>query len=171
MAKRGRKPRLPGESNNPSTPGGDNGAAGRRGDGESIMGYFRRILLDNRKLLNTRSNDELLKRWLDDHPGEKTVPNRVKQGLSNIKSQLRKNQRQRKARKAAVEAEALEQGTPLAALTIVQVSQPLEHVLEPLEIQIDDCMTLAKNLDRQGLENVIHLLRRARNEVVWKIGQ
>ena len=31
-------------------------------------------------------------------------------------------------------------------------------------------MTLAKNLDREGLSSVINLLRRARNEVVWIIG-
>jgi hypothetical protein len=32
-------------------------------------------------------------------------------------------------------------------------------------------LTLAKNLDREGLANVIGLLRRARNEVVWKMGE
>jgi hypothetical protein len=30
---------------------------------------------------------------------------------------------------------------------------------------------LAKHLDREGLGEVIRLLRRARNEVVWKMGQ
>jgi hypothetical protein len=31
-------------------------------------------------------------------------------------------------------------------------------------------LTDAKNLDRMGLAAVIKLLRRARNEVIWKIG-
>jgi hypothetical protein len=43
--------------------------------------------------------------------------------------------------------------------------------LQPLEEQIDDCLSLAKHLDREGLAHVIQLLRRARNEVVWKLGQ
>ena len=43
--------------------------------------------------------------------------------------------------------------------------------LEMLEEQIDDCLTVAKNLDRTGLEEVIHHLRRARNKVVWKLGE
>jgi len=30
---------------------------------------------------------------------------------------------------------------------------------------------MAKHLDRDGLANVIALLRRARNEVVWKMGE
>jgi hypothetical protein len=34
--------------------------------------------------------------------------------------------------------------------------------LEPLEEQIDDCLNLAKHLDREGLAHVIQLLRRAR---------
>jgi hypothetical protein len=43
--------------------------------------------------------------------------------------------------------------------------------LEQLGEQIDDCLTAAKVLDREGLEHVIRLLRQARNEVVWKLGQ
>jgi hypothetical protein len=43
--------------------------------------------------------------------------------------------------------------------------------LEALEEQIDECLTFAKRLDREGLQDVIVLLRRARNAVVWKAGQ
>ncbi len=43
--------------------------------------------------------------------------------------------------------------------------------LESLELQIDDCLIQATNLDREGLAEVINHLRRARNAVVWKIGQ
>jgi hypothetical protein len=46
-----------------------------------------------------------------------------------------------------------------------------ENGLEVLEEQIDECLLAARTLDRQGLESVINLLRRARNEVVWKMGQ
>jgi hypothetical protein len=40
-----------------------------------------------------------------------------------------------------------------------------------LEESIDDCPTQAKNLDREELDSIIKLLRRARNEVVGKLGQ
>jgi hypothetical protein len=32
-------------------------------------------------------------------------------------------------------------------------------------------MDLARDLDREGLAGVIGLLRRARNEVVWRMGE
>ena len=34
-----------------------------------------------------------------------------------------------------------------------------------------DVETFAKHHDREGLHEVIRILRRARNEVVWKLGQ
>ena len=40
-----------------------------------------------------------------------------------------------------------------------------------MEEQIDDCLALAKRLDREGLGGVIHLLRRARNAIILKLGQ
>jgi hypothetical protein len=133
------------------------------------MGYFRKILEENPKLLKTRSNDKLLQRWLEDHPGETEVPNRVKQGLSNIKSHLRKKRRGRSGRKA--QAESVEVAAPAAGQAPWETSHPAAKELEGLEVQIDDCITLAKNIDRSELDNVIDLLRRARNQVVWKIGQ
>jgi hypothetical protein len=159
MAKRRRKP------GRPSSGAGSNGAAGK-GDGESTMGYFRKILTANRRLLKGRSNEELLRRWLEDHPGHETVPNSVKQSLSNIKSILRKKYL-RGPRAAKVAPEAEEQ----AVATVAEVAATaLETALEALEVQIDDCLTLARNIDREGLNEVIGYLRRARNQVVWKLG-
>jgi hypothetical protein len=125
--------------------------------GASISGYFRAVFRENPKLLKTRSNQELLDRWQKDHPGEREVPNRIKQNLANIKSVLRKKGRRRKA---------VAKGTP----------QPVALVsprrgLVALEEKIDDCLSQAKRLDREGLEGVINLLRRARNDVVWRLGQ
>jgi hypothetical protein len=137
------------------------------GQGESIQGYFRRLFKENPKLLKSRSNEELLQRWLDDHPGHTEVPKQVKTGLANLKSVLRSKQRQRKGEQA---------GEPPEESPASPAQQPVSPVaegnpLESLEEQIDDCLTLARNLDRAGLESVINLLRRARNEVVWKVGQ
>ena len=131
-------------------------------DGESIQGYFKRILRENPKLLKGRSNAELLKRWQDDHNSPDEIPNSVKVGLQNAKSALRSNRRKRKARKEArpAEEQTLDMRRP-------RRRQPLEA----LEEQIDDCITAAKTLDRERLHQVIALLRHARNEVVWMTGQ
>jgi hypothetical protein len=149
---------MPRKKNQPT-----NGAPGKqtKGDSESIAGYFRKIFAENPKLLKGRSNEELLRRWVADHPGQ-PLTNSVKNSLSNLKSVLRKKGRKRKQRKVAEQAGAEPAAAPVR-----------RHApnLETLEIAIDDCMSFAKNLDRTGLEDVLHLLRRARNEVVWKIGQ
>ena len=43
--------------------------------------------------------------------------------------------------------------------------------LEMLEEHIDDALSMAKHIDREGLDSVIKHLRNARNQVVWKLGQ
>jgi hypothetical protein len=137
-------------------------------DQESVAGYFRKVFKENPKLLWGQSNQELLRRWLADHPGEKEVPNRIRQSLSNIKSVLRKKGRKRKAK--AQPAQAM-MTAPRPAEAMPTAAKKSVRSLETLEEQIDDCLSLAKHLDREGLANVIQLLRRARNEVVWKLGQ
>src|SRR4051812_39400055 len=133
------------------------------GGDESVSGYFRTLFEGNPKLLKTRSNDELLRRWLADHPGAKEVPNRVKQGLANVKSVLRKRGRQRGRRPEVVPDQTVAAVPPS--------SRRPSAGLEQLEAQIDDCLTAARALGREGMENVLRLLRQARNEVVWKLGQ
>jgi hypothetical protein len=43
--------------------------------------------------------------------------------------------------------------------------------MNALEEAIDECLIMAKATDREGLAGVIDLLRRARNQVVWKMGE
>ena len=129
--------------------------------GETVSGYFRRVFGENPKWLKTRSNDAVLARWLQDHPGETQVPEKVRQNLSNVKSVLRKANRKKPGRPKKEGRPAEPTSAPRSAV----------RGLESLEEQIDECLTLAKNLDREGLSSVINLLRRARNEVVWKLGE
>jgi hypothetical protein len=134
---------------------------------ESVMGYFRPILMENQELLKQRSNAELFQRWLDDHPGE-SITSRVRNGLTNLKSTLRKELkiRRKKRRKKAGAKPAME------SATIVVVSRPSRKELDSLgklEEQIDDCLALAKHMGREALDDVIQLLRQARNEVVRKV--
>jgi hypothetical protein len=64
--------------------------------------------------------------------------------------------------------ETAEQPQAAQPITAAQVET---NELEVLEQQIDEALIAARTLDKEGLESVISLLRRARNEVVWKLGQ
>ena len=142
-------------------------AAGQdNGQPEGIRGYLRRLFQENPKWLAARSNDEMLARWLEDHPGETEVPRRVKKNLSNVKSLLR----QARGKKPG---EPKQERQPAGATAAASAAAPRSAApgLETLEEQLDECLTLAKNLDRQCLSSVINLLRRARNEVVWKMNE
>jgi hypothetical protein len=57
--------------------------------GETVASYFRKVFAENPNLLNERSNEELYRRWLADHPGHTEVPDRVRIVLHNIKSVLK----------------------------------------------------------------------------------
>src|ERR1022692_2309394 len=58
-------------------------------NGETSSGYFRRVFKENPHLLVTRSNEELMTRWLTDHPGHKEAPKNVHKNLAKIKGALR----------------------------------------------------------------------------------
>jgi hypothetical protein len=119
----------------------------------STSAFFRKIFEERPDLLDSKSNDELRTLWLAAHPNQREVPKKVIQNLSNLKSVLRKKKRVKGRRAGTAQVRIGGRG------------------LEALEVQIDECLTMAKNLDRSGLEEVIHHLRRARNQVVWKQGE
>ncbi len=134
------------------------------GDGkESTAGYFRKVFQEKPQWLNERSNKKLLKRWLADHPGQTEVPTSVKANLANLKSVLRSKRRSNVARRA-------QKQQPVGEQKVAKVPTG-DTQLELLEYQIDECLILAKSVDRDVLESVISHLRRAQNEVVWKIGK
>lgn len=136
--------------------------ARRRGK-ESTSGYFRTIFEERPELLEGKSNEELINRWMADHPThtEKQL-RKTKANLANLKSVLRKQSRQGKG---------IGRGRPSASSGMVATPSVRRSPMEHLEEHIDECLTEARNLDREGLESIIKLLRRARNEVVWKMGQ
>src|SRR5262245_23658191 len=135
--------------------------------GGSVSGYVKALFKENPSLLKSTSNEAIFERWLKDHPGQKEVPDRVKGILFNVKSKLRKKLGAKRGRPRKEERPTVE-GQPAAA---APVRRPATRGLESLEERIDDCLTLAKNIDREGLEAVIDLLRRARNGVVVQQGR
>jgi hypothetical protein len=148
-----------------SESGGDQGTNGAGGGGENIAGYFRKIFAEKPRLLKERSNDELYRRWLEDHPGHSEVPPRVRTGLQNVKSVLRSKLAKKKgAKQAQASAPAADQGAQRGPRRVPS------KALESLEYQIDECLALAKTMDAEALGDVVGLLRRARNAVIVKLG-
>ena len=167
-----RKGGRPKGSTNKTTPAESPNGQQTSETGETTGSYFKRVFKENPSLLQSRSNDELLTRWLADHPGEKTVPKNIKKHMSNVKSILRQKTRKKKGGRP----KKLEEAAPAAMVASVAVMQPklvkiAPKGLEALEEGIDDCLTAAKTLDREGLDEVIRMLRKARNTVVWKLGE
>ena len=133
--------------------------ARKKSGGDSVGGVFRGIFQDHPQLLKTKSNDEVLARYrvaLGLAP-DAEIEKRIKSIMANVKSVMRK-----KARKRGRKVQAAG-GAPVPKVSL----RSLDH----LEEMIDDCLTLAKNIDREELAGVIKSLRHARNEVVWKTGQ
>lgn len=126
---------------------------GKVSGNNSVMGYFRRIFSERPELLDTRSNAEITQLWLKDHPEHKELPASVRNSLANLKSLLRRKNRNTNPGPAG------NNGT---------LSQ---RNLEILEAKIDDALTLARLIDGDELASVVRLLHRARNEIVWKLGQ
>ena len=122
----------------------------------SSYSYFKQLFHDHPEWLKEKSNAVIVAQYKTDHnlPDDAIIEKKVMNNLANQKSVMRKGQRQRLAAKNPGKP-------PLVS----------SNRLEVLEEQIDECLTAAKNLDRTGLDEVIHLLRRARNKVVWKLGE
>lgn len=132
---------------------------------EPISPYFRKLLEKRPDLVKNRSNEEIYDIWLTDHPGHKEVPTKVRNILSNIKSQLRNKKKRGRKRKAKAKAAATN-----GAVARGVVKSTSTRSLEKLEEMIDDCLSLARNEAPQELETVIQHLRKARNQVVRKMG-
>ena len=132
-----------------------------------MSAYFRKVFTAKPHWLDQKSNDEVIARYRADHnlADGVDVGKSVKQTMANVKSLMRKAARGGSKVKAR-------RGRPPAALALGTAPAPAgKPRLETLEERIDDCMVIAKGLDREGLDQVIRLLRHARNAVVWKMGQ
>jgi hypothetical protein len=141
--------------------------AKRKSKEGSLAGYFKGVFQSNPQWLHERSNDAVLARYRKDHglAPDAPVENKVRQNLANLKSVLRKKARKRRGRPPK-SASSVPVAKPVAAMKRGPANR-----LEVLEEMIDDCLTAAKHHDQEGLHDVIQMLRRARNAVVWKLGE
>jgi hypothetical protein len=136
--------------------------------GQSFASVIRGYYQENPEWLRTPSNDDLIARFKKDHPGEQWTK-KHQQGAANEKTKLRKKaglvhrRRRRRGRPAAGEGAANE-----SRVTRVRASA---GVLEQLELQIDECLSLAARQGKPELEGVVKALRVARRGVAWAMGE
>jgi hypothetical protein len=133
----------------------------RRRRKKSLSGYFKQVISENPSWLDGEGTNALiLEQFQKDRPS-KAITTKIKANLANVKSLLRREKRGRGRGKAS---------STLAKAGVL-IGFAATRSLAGLEESIDECLLLAKNLDRHGLDHVIRLLRNARNHVVWKMGR
>ncbi len=129
---------------------------------KSTSAYFRQVFADHPEWLKEKSNDLILAQYRMDKglPTDARIKVNVKNNLSNIKSVIRKEK--------GMGAYAGRKARALAKTNSLTGS--MTQRLEDLEEQIDECMAKAMAIGAETMETVIRLLRKARREVVWKLG-
>ena len=112
--------------------------------------------------MKEKSNDLILAQYREDHglAPDGNVRLKIRNNLSNIKSVLRKER--------GMGAYAGRKARALAKTN--SLSGSMTQRLEDLEEQIDECMIKAIAISAETMDPVIRLLRKARREVVWKLG-
>jgi hypothetical protein len=128
----------------------------------SMSAYFRQVFTDHPEWLKEKSNDLILQQYREDKGKNPDAPISVKvrNNLSNLKSVLRKEKGM--GAYAGRKARSMAKTNSLGGSMIQR--------LEDLEEQIDECMVKANAIGVDMMEPVIRLLRKARREVVWKLG-
>jgi hypothetical protein len=121
---------------------------------DSVRAYFRELFAQHPDWLWSRSNELVLEQWKTDHPDQELSAG-VKEGMSNVKSLMRREDR--------------DGGAPVVAAR----SHPSARTaaLELLEVSIDGALLEARKHPGEELASVIMHLRRARNGVVHELGE
>lgn len=119
---------------------------------------FREYFRNQPELLKERDNSKVVDMFKRDYP---KVPwdIRAQQALANAKNYERKGAKKRKKQMAKVQR----------ALSTPQVLSGAKSQLNVLEDRIDDCLAMAKEIDRDGLHSIVKHLHRARNDLVMII--
>jgi len=137
----------------------DEAGSAEPGKKKTIRQYWIALLTKHPSWLHERSNDRLFEEYLKDHPDVSAVPQNAKQGLSTVKSMMRKERKERKRGRKSAE----EDGMP------APTARPRGRgaaALAELEERIDDVLALARATDGVEGTHVVQSLKAARNAVI-----
>ena len=130
--------------------------------GESMRGYWRRIMLDNPDMLDGTDNGPLRDIWKKDHSGEK-LNQQWEQSLTTTKSDVRralgKRRRRGRGRRKAIE------GAPVKT----KVNQ-VEVLLTNLELAVDEWIYNLRQSRSPKVTPVVDALRHVRPELYKALG-
>ena len=127
---------------------------------ENVSQYWRNYFASHPRLVRVRSNDKAVAQWKADHPDMPEVPQRVLNGLTNVKSALRKNGKGKRGRGRPPHGASTANGT--APTTKVPTK-----LLETLEDEIDRCLALIDG--NKALGRVSQALKHARRLTIMKM--
>jgi hypothetical protein len=133
-------------------------------NGESRSSIFTRYFTSQPDLLREAGFEAIVEMYKAEYPG-RDFTDKDRQIAANIKSKLR-----RKFKIARRRKRGRPPGSTAAAAAAPRAGRP-NTSLAMLEDHIDESLMLAKRLDRDGLDDVIKHLRRARNLVVVRMGE
>jgi hypothetical protein len=138
-------------------------AKAKAATGESKSAVFRRLYQSNLNLLKVPGYDDLF-RLYQGEDSSRQIGTSERQVAANVKSRLRKEhkfrgrRRGRRGRRPGV--------ADGAARPIMTVPQRIGAAHLALEDAIDDCIFLARRMDATRFEDVVRLLKRARNHLI-----
>jgi hypothetical protein len=157
------------ETTTKSRPAKKKGRRRRQGSKNSNTTFFRKLFTSYPQLLEQRDNTEIINFWKQENPGQEFT-NSIRGLLSNLKCVLRKQDGM--ARATARSADISHQstngnGAMKVRRNIMQQRQSAKSVavLEALEVQIDQCLTLIAANNCKDLQDVETQLRVARRQL------
>jgi hypothetical protein len=163
-----------GSEHRPMTDEASMSASNSAGGGDmNVSRYFKQLFQSRPELLQERSNEAIYAIWLADHPGHREVPKNIQQGLSNIKSVMRRETGSPVRGKRGRKPKGYHWGNSENGTISTSSSRGVRtstRDLETLEVQIDESLSLARKIGTAALELAINHLRMARIQVGLKLG-
>src|SRR5207248_4768509 len=137
-------------------------AKAKAATGESKSAVFRRLYQSNLNLLKVPGYDELF-RLYQGEDSSREIGTSERQVAANVKSRLRKEHkfRRRRGRRAGRARSANGAVAP-----VMTGPQRVGAAHLALEDAIDDCIFLARRMDATRFEDIVRLLKRARNQLI-----
>src|SRR5262245_1385294 len=129
---------------------------------ESKSAVFRRLYESNLHLLKVPGYDELFKMYQTEDSSRK-VGVSERQVAANVKSRLRSDHKIR-GRRRGRRGRRARMANGAVAPEMMAPQRVGAHLA--LEDAIDDCIFLARKMDAIRLEDVVRLLKRARNQLI-----
>ena len=135
---------------------------------ENISQYWKNYFTKHPELLPLRNNDAAVQQWKEDHGGM-DIPKNAMNGLTNVKSQLRKDSGVKIKKKRGRPRKPPVAAAPAVVTPAARVVKAPMKLLEPLEDQIDKCLGLINSHTELG--KIVLVLKQARRLTIHEMSR